>query len=73
MTRPDRLIYMANQIASFFAAQPGDAAEGVAAHIRSFWDPGMRTEIRAWGTSGGEGLSPVALEAVGRLKDAPAR
>jgi hypothetical protein len=29
MSRPaERLIYMANQIATFFAAQPGDAAGG---------------------------------------------
>ncbi|WP_337185144.1 formate dehydrogenase subunit delta [Phenylobacterium sp.] len=74
MTRPDRLIYMANQIAAFFAAQPGDAAIGVAGHLKSFWDPHMRAEILAWRAAGGEGLSPVALEAVARLEAAaPAR
>lgn len=70
MTRPDRLIYMANQIARFFAAQPGDPAAGVAAHLKSFWDPEMRDEIVAWRAAGGEGLDGVALEAVGRLKTA---
>jgi formate dehydrogenase subunit delta len=68
MTRPDRLIYMANQIARFFEAQPGDAAAGTAGHLKSFWDPQMRGEIVAWATGGGEGLTPVAAEAVRRLE-----
>ena len=65
--RPERLIYMANQIATFFAAQPGDPADGVANHLQSFWDPQMRAEIVAWKARGGAGLDPVAAEAVGRL------
>jgi hypothetical protein len=36
--RPERLIYMANQIARFFAAQPGDPAAGVAGHLKNYWD-----------------------------------
>ena len=72
--RPDRLIYMANQIGKFFAAQPGDGAAGVAGHIRSFWDPQMRAELLAWRAGGGEGLDPLALEAAARLEaDASAR
>ena len=65
--KPDRLIYMANQIAKFFAAQPGDAAGGVATHLKSFWDPQMRAELVAWRIAGGEGLDPAAAEAVERL------
>ncbi|WP_293680655.1 formate dehydrogenase subunit delta [uncultured Phenylobacterium sp.] len=65
--RPERLIYMANQIAKFFAAQPGDPADGVANHLRSFWDPQMRADIVAWRAAGGDGLDPIAGEAVGRL------
>ena len=68
MTRPDRLIYMANQIATFFAAQPGDPAEGTAGHLRNYWDPSMRAEICAWKKGGGDGLDPVAFDAVGRLE-----
>ena len=68
MTRPERLIYMANQIATFFAAQAGDAAAGTAGHLKSFWDPQMRAEIIAWKAAGGEGLDPVTAEAVGRLE-----
>jgi formate dehydrogenase subunit delta len=64
--RPERLIYMANQIARFFAAQPEGAA-GAADHLRLFWDPAMRAEIIAWRKSGGDGLDAVAAEAVDRL------
>lgn len=70
--RPERLIYMANQIGKFFIAQPGDAAGGVANHLKSYWDPQMRSEIIAWRATGGDGLDPVCLEAVARL-DAAAR
>jgi formate dehydrogenase subunit delta len=65
--KPERLIYMANQIAKFFAAQPGDGAAGVANHLKSFWDPQMRAEIIAWTAAGGDGLDPLSAEAVGRL------
>jgi len=61
---PAKLIYMANQIAKFFAAQGEAAAAGVADHLRAFWDPSMRTEIIAWVQAGGDGLSPVAEAAV---------
>ena len=67
MTRPDRLIQMANQIGKFFVTQPGDGAAAVADHIRDFWDPQMRGEILAWHAAGGEGLDPIAKDAVGRL------
>ena len=64
---PAKLIYMANQIATFFAAQPEGAA-GAANHLRSFWDPQMRAEILAWRAAGGDGLSPLAAEAVDMLR-----
>ena len=65
-SRPDRLIYMANQIARFFHAQK-EGADGAAAHLRSFWDPQMRAELIAWRRAGGDGLDPLAAEAVDRL------
>jgi formate dehydrogenase subunit delta len=64
---PERLIYMANQIARFFASQPEGAA-GAAAHLKSFWDPSMRAEIGAWRAAGGEGLHPLAVEAIDLLR-----
>jgi formate dehydrogenase subunit delta len=43
---PDKLLYMAKQIATFFASQPDeDKAERVAQHIRDFWEPRMRREF----------------------------
>ncbi|WP_439562634.1 formate dehydrogenase subunit delta [Roseinatronobacter sp.] len=44
--QPDKLIYMANQIATFFKSQPGDdGAERIASHLRDFWDPSMRAHL----------------------------
>jgi formate dehydrogenase subunit delta len=63
---PERLIYMANQIAAFFASQP-EGAQGVADPIRAFWDPQMRAELLAWRGTDGAGLHPLAAEAVDRL------
>lgn len=67
-TGDERLIVMANQIARFFASQPGDAAfTGVAKHIADFWDPRMRARIRAHAAAGGAGLDPIARDAVAAL------
>ncbi|MDO6587738.1 formate dehydrogenase subunit delta [Salipiger sp. 1_MG-2023] len=60
---PDKMITMANQIATFFASQPGDRAGGVAAHINDFWEPRMRTQLLAHLSSGGERLHPLVIEA----------
>lgn len=44
----DKLVRMANQIATFFATQPGrDQAERVAAHLKDFWGPEMRAALKA--------------------------
>jgi formate dehydrogenase subunit delta len=61
-------VIMANQIARFFASQKHDAAvEGTRNHIAKFWDPRMRGRIRAHLADGGQGLEPLAREAIGRL------
>ena len=68
---PDRLIYMANQIGKFFESQGHDkAVPGIAAHIRKFWDPRMRTNILAHLDAGGTGLDPEVREALATLKSA---
>ena len=65
----DRMVMMANQIATFFRSYPHEeAVEGVATHIRQFWDPRMRRTLLAHVEAGGEGLEALVLEAVGRLK-----
>lgn len=69
MSSPDKLVYMANQIGKFFATQkPGGDVDGVATHIRKFWDPRMRSAIFAHLDAGGAGLDPLALQALQKLK-----
>lgn len=45
----DNLIRMANRIGDFFEAMPDhtEAVDGIATHIRKFWDPRMRRELLA--------------------------
>jgi formate dehydrogenase subunit delta len=65
---PERLIYMANQIGTFFKSQgPDKAVPGIAEHIRKFWDPRMRAAIQAHLESGGAGLQPEVRDAVKTL------
>lgn len=65
----DKLVRMANQIADFFRSQSGAApAAGVAAHIRSFWNPVMRKQIYAHLDAGGNGLSDLARQALLELR-----
>ena len=64
-----KLVTMANQIATFFASQPGDTqAAEVAGHLKAFWEPRMLQALYAHVDAGGEGLSPLALKAVEHLR-----
>ena len=66
---PEKIVYMANQIARFFAHQPREqAVAGIALHIRQFWDPRMRTALFAHLARGGAGLDPLAREAAESLR-----
>jgi formate dehydrogenase subunit delta len=67
---PDKLIYMANQIAKFFESQGQEkAVAGTADHLKKFWDPRMRTQIVAHVKAGGSGLDPVARQAIEQLPE----
>jgi len=67
----EKLVKMANQIGTFFAAQKRtDAVAGTAEHLRKFWDPRMRAGIIDHVAHGGAGLDPVPLEAVKALAGA---
>lgn len=67
----EKIVYMANQIATFFASQPGtDQVDRVAAHLHDFWDPRMRAQLREIGAAGGAGLHPLAAAAVERMEGA---
>jgi formate dehydrogenase subunit delta len=66
---PERLVHMANQIAAFFRSYPHDTAvEGIAGHIRQFWERRMRDQLYAHVEAGGEGLDPLVIEAVAVLR-----
>lgn len=62
---PDKMVYMANQIATFFQTQPGpDQADRVADHLRDFWEPRMRQQLKSYVDTGGKGLNDLVLRAV---------
>ncbi len=59
-----KLIRMANQIATFFLSQPENIrAEGVATHINKFWEPRMRRQLFEHLDAGGAGLLPLVIQA----------
>jgi len=63
----DSLIRMANQIGTFFEAMPDhdEAVEGIAQHLKKFWDPRMRQELlTALDGAPQSGLSPIVVEAL---------
>jgi len=60
----EKLVRMANQIATFFLSQPEAVrVEGVANHINKFWEPRMRRDLFEHIDQGGEGLMPLVMEA----------
>ena len=69
-----RLVAMANDIASYFASEPDRevAIAGVTNHLEKFWDPRMRRQLLAYLEADGEGLGELARAAVARLKVAQA-
>lgn len=65
---PEKMVTMANQIATFFASQPGTGQAGkVAAHINDFWEPRMRAQLAGHVEAGGEGLHPLVTEAMSEI------
>lgn len=64
-----KLVYMANQIATFFETMPQDeSAQGVAKHINDFWEPRMRRQLFAILDEGGDGLNPLVLQAAPAIR-----
>ena len=65
----EALVRMANQIGDFFEAMPdrNEALEGIAQHLKRFWEPRMRRELLGELDSRGDiGLHAVVAEAIGR-------
>ena len=66
---PDKLIYMANQIATFFDSKPHvEGVKGVADHINAFWEPRMRRQLFVLLDSGGAGFKSLLLEAAPAIR-----
>ena len=65
----EHMVEMANDIANFFASEPDHAAaiDGVANHLKRYWEPRMRKQIIAHLDAGGHGLSDLAREGVQAL------
>lgn len=61
----EKLVYMANQIATFFETQAhAKAVSGVADHINSFWEPRMRGQLLDIIAEGGDhGLKETVVRA----------
>ncbi|OLP59564.1 formate dehydrogenase [Xaviernesmea oryzae] len=65
----EKLVRMANQIATFFLSQPEAVrAEGVATHINKFWEPRMRRRFFEMIDAGAEGFLPLVVNAVPQIR-----
>jgi formate dehydrogenase subunit delta len=59
---------MGNDIARQFAHLPPlEAAEAIARHIETFWEPRMRRDLEALAAAGDDSLAPLLVDAVGQL------
>lgn len=68
----DKLVKMANQIGAFFESEPDRAValDGIAGHIRRFWDPRMRRVLLRWQDEhAGEGLRDIVRAAITAHRD----
>jgi formate dehydrogenase subunit delta len=72
---PDKMVYQANQIATFMVTQVGDSQVagigGITHHLHSFWEARMLTQLYKHIDAGGAGLHPMVIAAAQRLR-APA-
>ena len=65
----DKLVRMANEIGTFFAHKPAEAAQAaIADHLRKFWDPRMRAQLSQSVASGEARLHPNVHQAVINLR-----
>jgi formate dehydrogenase subunit delta len=63
-------VRLANEIAvQFHHHAPDHAAAEIAAHMRSFWEPRMRTALLAHVDAGGAELDELAVRAAELLRD----
>jgi len=65
--KTDHLVQMANQIGTFFQSYPDaeEARQGIATHVRKFWEPRMRRLILERAQQGeASGLDALVLQAL---------
>lgn len=68
----EKLVRMANQIASFFRAYPDEEAiAGVHEQIVAFWSFAMRRDLLARADRDATGLDPLVVSALHRIGHAP--
>lgn len=60
------LVHMANRIGEFFAAlpDPEEAKDGIAEHLRRYWEPRMRRALLEHLAQGGGELLPLVRESL---------
>ena len=65
----DTLVRMANDIGKFFRSQGEEkGTNGIADHIKKFWEPRMKAGIFKHMEAGGDGLDPMVLTALNNLR-----
>ncbi|WP_159951747.1 formate dehydrogenase subunit delta [Rhizobium sp. 18065] len=65
----EKLVRMANQIATFFASQPQEVrVDGVALHINKFWEQRMRRRFFEMIDAHQEGFLPLVVEAAAKIQ-----
>lgn len=65
----EKLVRMANQIATFFLSQPEEVrVDGVATHINKFWEPRMRRRFFEMIDADIGGFQPLVVNAAAKIK-----
>ncbi|MGL3607406.1 formate dehydrogenase subunit delta [Rhizobium sp. G187] len=65
----EKLVRMANQIATFFLSQPEEVrVPGVATHINKFWEPRMRRRFFELVDQDAVGFLPLVLASAPEIK-----
>ncbi|GEP00862.1 formate dehydrogenase subunit delta [Methylobacterium haplocladii] len=65
LTNDEKLVRMANQIASFFRTYPEDeAVAGIHHHLHAFWAPKMIRALTAHAAGAGDKIDPLVIKAL---------
>ena len=69
MSTSEKLVRMANQIATFFHSKPHEEGiAGVAEHINKFWEPRMRRQLFEMLDGGTEDFNELVVAASARIR-----